>query len=186
MSTIYWTQNNCELHRPLQVDTWEEGEDRKTIAQRERKHNHFCVLYDVKQVQAAVESQRTAVSSKCFKIYYTCSDRLLTIALPPCSLHLFSPLTVTFPKLSVILRPLYTPKFCTYFFFVSTYDVQIQFTSRALTSIPEQYNATHRHQEVPGYVIITLSPLHSARFGSTYSQSVIPYTEAVYTNSCIQ
>jgi hypothetical protein len=26
---------------------------------------------------------------------------------PPCSLHLFSPLTVTFSKLSVILGPLY-------------------------------------------------------------------------------
>jgi hypothetical protein len=33
--------------------------------------------------------------------------RLLTIALPSYSFHLFSPLTVTFPKLSVILRPLY-------------------------------------------------------------------------------
>jgi hypothetical protein len=48
------------------------------------------------------------VSSKCFQLYYTCSDRLLAIALPPYSFHLFSPLTVTFPKLSVILRPLYS------------------------------------------------------------------------------
>jgi hypothetical protein len=40
------------------------------------------------------------VSSKCFQLHYTCSDRLLAIALPPCSFHLFSPLTVTFPKLS--------------------------------------------------------------------------------------
>jgi hypothetical protein len=64
------------------------------IAQRERKHNHFLVLYDVKQVQAAEESQRrTAVNSKCFQLYYTCSDRLLTIALPSYSF----PLTVTFP-----------------------------------------------------------------------------------------
>jgi hypothetical protein len=51
--------------------------------------------------------QRTAVSSKCFHLYYTCSDRLLTIALPSCSFHLSSPLTVTFPKLSDIFRPLY-------------------------------------------------------------------------------
>jgi hypothetical protein len=43
------------------------------------------------------------VSSKCFQLYYTCSDRLLTIALPSYSFHLFPPLTVTFPKLSVIL-----------------------------------------------------------------------------------
>jgi hypothetical protein len=47
------------------------------------------------------------VSSKCFQLYYTCSDRLLTIAFPSYSFHIFSPLTVTFPKLSVILRPLY-------------------------------------------------------------------------------
>jgi hypothetical protein len=47
------------------------------------------------------------VSSKCFHLYYTCSDRLLTIALPSFSFRLFSPSTVTFPKLSVILRPLY-------------------------------------------------------------------------------
>jgi hypothetical protein len=47
------------------------------------------------------------VSSKCFQLYYTCSDRLLAIALPSCSFYLSSPLTVTFPKLSVIYRPLY-------------------------------------------------------------------------------
>jgi hypothetical protein len=41
-------------------------------------------------VQAAEVSQRrTAVSSKCFQLYYTCSDRLLAIALPPYSFHLF-------------------------------------------------------------------------------------------------
>jgi hypothetical protein len=28
---------------------WEEGEDRKEIAHREREHNPFLVLYDVKQ-----------------------------------------------------------------------------------------------------------------------------------------
>jgi hypothetical protein len=92
--------------RPL--DTWEAGGDRKTIAQRERKQNHFLVLYDVTQVQAAEESQRrTAVGSTCFQLYYTCSDRLLTIALPSYSFHVFSPLPVAFPKLSVILRPLH-------------------------------------------------------------------------------
>jgi hypothetical protein len=50
------------------------------------------------------------VSSKCFQLYYTCSDTLLAIALPPCSFHLLSPLTVTFPKLSVILCRLYTQR----------------------------------------------------------------------------
>jgi hypothetical protein len=80
---VEWTQNSCELRWPLEVDTWEAGGDRKTIAQRERQHNPFLVLYDVKQVEAAEVSQRrTAVGSKCFQLYYTCSDRLLTIALP--------------------------------------------------------------------------------------------------------
>jgi hypothetical protein len=42
------------------------------IAQREREHNPFLLLYYVKQVQAAEVSQwRTAVSSKCFQLYYT-------------------------------------------------------------------------------------------------------------------
>jgi hypothetical protein len=41
-------------------------------------------------VQAAEVSQRrTAVSSKCFQLHYTCSDRLLTITLPSCPFHLF-------------------------------------------------------------------------------------------------
>jgi hypothetical protein len=80
------------------------------IAQRERKHNHFLVLYDVKQLGSGCRSiaRETVVSSKCFQLYYTCSDRLLTIALPSYSFNLFPPLTVTFPKLSVILRPLQT------------------------------------------------------------------------------
>jgi hypothetical protein len=61
-----------------------------TIARRERENNPFLVLYDVKQVQdAEVSQRRTAVSSKCFQLYYTCSDRLLAIALPSCSFHLF-------------------------------------------------------------------------------------------------
>jgi hypothetical protein len=44
----YWTQNNCELRWPLQVDMSEGGEDRKTIAQTERERSPFLVLYDVK------------------------------------------------------------------------------------------------------------------------------------------
>jgi hypothetical protein len=47
------------------------------------------------------------VSSKCLQLHYTCSDRLLAIALPPCSFHLFFHLTVTFPRLSIVLFPLY-------------------------------------------------------------------------------
>jgi hypothetical protein len=66
------------------------------IAQ-ERKHNHFLVLYDVMQVQAAEVSQRrTDVGSKCFQLYYTCSHRLLTIALPSYSFHLFPLLLLCF------------------------------------------------------------------------------------------
>jgi hypothetical protein len=90
---VQWTKNNCELRRPLQVDTTE-----GKTARKERERNPFLVLYDVKQVQALVVAQRrTAVSSKCFQLYYTCSDTLR---------HLFSILTVTFPKLAVILRSL--------------------------------------------------------------------------------
>jgi hypothetical protein len=58
---------------------------------------------------AEVAQRRTAVSSKCFQLYYTCSDILFVVVLPPCSFHIFPPLTVTFPKLAVILRPLYCP-----------------------------------------------------------------------------
>jgi hypothetical protein len=36
-----------------------------------------------------VAQRRTAVSSKCFQLYYTCSDRLFAILLPPCPFHLF-------------------------------------------------------------------------------------------------
>jgi hypothetical protein len=76
------------------------------MAQREREHNPFLVLYDMKQVQAAEVSQRrTAVSSKCFQLYYTCLGCWPSRS--PLPLPSFSPLTVTFPKLSVILRPLY-------------------------------------------------------------------------------
>jgi hypothetical protein len=51
--------NNCELRWPLQVDTWEGGEDRKTIAHRERERNHFLVLYDVKQLGSGYRSIAT-------------------------------------------------------------------------------------------------------------------------------
>jgi hypothetical protein len=49
-------KNNCELHWPLEVDTWEAGGHQKTIAQREREHNHFLVLYDVKQLGSGCRS----------------------------------------------------------------------------------------------------------------------------------
>jgi hypothetical protein len=49
-------------------------------------------LYYVKQVQAAeVAQQRTAVSSKCIQLYYTCSDRLLAIGLHLALSILFPP-----------------------------------------------------------------------------------------------
>jgi hypothetical protein len=40
----------------LEVDTWEAGGDRKTIAHREREHNHFLVLYDMKQLGSGCRS----------------------------------------------------------------------------------------------------------------------------------
>jgi hypothetical protein len=61
------------------------------ISQGEREHNPFLVLYDMKQVQAAEVSQkRTAVSSKCFQLNYTCSDRLRHRA-PPLLFPYFFP-----------------------------------------------------------------------------------------------
>jgi hypothetical protein len=50
-------QNNCELRWPLQVDTWQGGEDRKAIAQRD--HNAFLILYDVKQLRSGSRSIAT-------------------------------------------------------------------------------------------------------------------------------
>jgi hypothetical protein len=47
---VQWTQNNCEFHWSLEVDTREGGGERKTIAHTEREHNPFLVLYDVKQM----------------------------------------------------------------------------------------------------------------------------------------
>jgi hypothetical protein len=49
------------------------------------------------------------VSSKCFQLYYTCSRQTLRRRASPLPFPSFSPLTVTFPKLAVILRPLYVP-----------------------------------------------------------------------------
>jgi hypothetical protein len=56
---VQWTQNNCELRWPLQVDTWEGGEDRKAIAYEGREPNPFLVLYDVKQLGSDCRSSAT-------------------------------------------------------------------------------------------------------------------------------
>jgi hypothetical protein len=50
-----WSQLNVETT----IDTWEAGVDRKTIAQRERKHSHFLVLYNVKQLGSGCRSIAT-------------------------------------------------------------------------------------------------------------------------------
>jgi hypothetical protein len=50
-------KNNCELRLPLDLDTLEG--DRKTIAHREREHNHFLALYDVKQLGSGCRSIAT-------------------------------------------------------------------------------------------------------------------------------
>jgi hypothetical protein len=75
-----------------------------TIAHREREHSP---LYDVKQVQAAEVSQRrTAVSSKCFSVILYMLRQAVCHRAPLLLFPSLSPLTVTFPKLLVILRPL--------------------------------------------------------------------------------
>jgi hypothetical protein len=57
------TQKNCDLRRPLEVDTWEAAGDRKMIAhrgtEREREYNAFIVLYDVKQLGSGYRSIAT-------------------------------------------------------------------------------------------------------------------------------
>jgi hypothetical protein len=63
VSMYKWTQNICELRWPLEVDTWEEGKDRKTTVHREREHNHFLVLYDVKQLGSGC--RRIATEDSC-------------------------------------------------------------------------------------------------------------------------
>jgi hypothetical protein len=52
----------------------------------------------VKQVQTAEVGQRTAVSSKCFQLYYTRSDRHFATVLPPYPFHLFPRLLWRFPS----------------------------------------------------------------------------------------
>jgi hypothetical protein len=51
------------------------------------------------------------MSSECFQLYYTCSDRLFAVVLPPLPFPFLPSLTVTFTKLAVILRPLYNCHF---------------------------------------------------------------------------
>jgi hypothetical protein len=51
---------------------------------------------------AEVSQRRTAVSSKCFQLCYTCSDRLLVIALPPYPFHLFPLLLWRFPTSQLV------------------------------------------------------------------------------------
>jgi hypothetical protein len=84
--------------------------DRKTTAHREREQNPFLVrvLYDVKQVQAAEVSQRrTAVSSKCFQLYYHAQTVFWLSCPPPLLFPSFYPFTVTFPKFSLYHLGLY-------------------------------------------------------------------------------
>jgi hypothetical protein len=58
LCSLLWTQNNCELRCPLEVDTWEWGEDRKAIAHEERELNPFLVLYDVKTFRFRLQKYR--------------------------------------------------------------------------------------------------------------------------------
>jgi hypothetical protein len=65
------------------------GRPQDDSTEGERTQSFPFILYDVKHVQAAeVSQQRTAVSSKCFQLYYTGSDRLDNRA-PPCCFHIF-------------------------------------------------------------------------------------------------
>jgi hypothetical protein len=146
--------------------------DRKAIA-HEREPNPSLVLYDVKQVQAAEVSQRrTAVSSKCFQSYYTCSDRLLAIALPPCPFHLFPLLPWRFPSSQLFCvhytvgyrRPSYScmlqqaPLYSVLFDFwespgsqrvAQTRSGKNICTSARKKGIPERHSGTFPHKNAP-------------------------------------
>jgi hypothetical protein len=51
--------------RSLEEDTWEAGGDRKTIAHREREHNNFFVLYDVKHLRVGSGCRRIETEDSC-------------------------------------------------------------------------------------------------------------------------
>jgi hypothetical protein len=106
---LYWTQNNCELRWPLEVDRREEGEDGKTTAQRERdREKTQCFLYNIRceTVRFRLQKYRNGRQLWVVNVFsYTIHGQ--TDCWQSRSPLDFSPLTVTFPKLSVILRPLH-------------------------------------------------------------------------------
>jgi hypothetical protein len=110
------------------------------------------------------------VSSKCFQLYYICSDRLLTIVLPSYSFHLFPPLTVTFPKLSVILRPLYIH---TYMFIYLNYNHQCAYCS------PPDDNMS---MESDGGMILTGENRRTRK--KTCPSATLSTTNPIWTDPC--
>jgi hypothetical protein len=64
---------------------------------------------------AEVAQWRTAVSSKCFQLYYTCSDTLFAVVLPPCPFHLFPLLLWRFPSSRLFYVHYSLPVTCTSF-----------------------------------------------------------------------
>jgi hypothetical protein len=136
------------------------------IAHGEREPNPFLVLYDVKQVQAAELAQRrTAVSSKCFKLYYTCSDRLLAVVLPPCSFHFF---------------PSYCDVSQARSYFASTISSGISATLYVMVKL------NFLHIRCNAYTAVTLPSESHIRYHDTVSGHLHGGCEKLYTTSCVQ
>jgi hypothetical protein len=94
-----------------------------------------------KQVQAAeVPQRRAAVSSKCFQLYYTCSDRLLAIVLSPCPFHLF---------------PSYCDVFQALIYFASTmaFAITAELTVTTAISRQQRISSMRRFPFVPSVAI---------------------------------
>jgi hypothetical protein len=97
---VWWTQNNCELLWPFEVDTWEGGGDRKMITQRE---NTILSLYYTTWNRFRLQKYRNGgqLSSKRFYLHYACSD--------------------CWSSRSLLLFPSFFPSYCDVFYALSCF-----------------------------------------------------------------
>jgi hypothetical protein len=97
---IQWTQNNCELRWPLQIDTWEGWGDRKTIAHRESTQSFPCIIrcetfrFRLQKYRNGGQLWAVNVFSYTIHAQTDCWPSRSPLALS----IFFPPLTVTFPN----------------------------------------------------------------------------------------
>jgi hypothetical protein len=119
----------------------EGGEDRKMIAHREREPNPFLVLHYVKQLGSGCRSITTEDSCWVVNVFsYTIHAQTVDNRAPPLLFASFSPLTVTFPKLSVILRPLYQFSRSSDIHYLTSGDNRLRPSSRAIGWVTNEEN----------------------------------------------